>query len=397
MRTADVPRRIYLDHAATTPVRPEVRAAMTPFFTESFGNASSLHAEGRDAREALEAARAEIVETTRADAFDFVFVGSGTEADNSALVGAALGSLESSAAKGSSRFHMVTSAVEHPAILEARSLVEALGGDVTTVGAGSDGRVDPADVEAAFRADTRLVSIMAVNNETGALQDYRAIGRLARSRGVLFHTDAVQLCGKMPLELDRQPFDLVTISGHKIGAPKGVAGLFVRRGIRWRSYLRGGAQEGGLRAGTEHVAAAVGLARALVLAEAERPETMARLGALRDGVRQGLIERFPGLRVNGVPDTTVPTILNVSFPRVEGESLVKLLDALGIAVSTGSACNVGASKPSHVLKAMGLTDREVRGSIRLSFGRDNDGEDMEPILERVTQAAGRLERLAPTR
>lgn len=388
-------RRIYLDHAATTPVRAEVREAMAPFLAARFGNASSLHAEGRDARDALEEARAGIVGTTRAGAFDFVFVGSGTEADNSALVGAVLAHLDASGAQGRGGFHLVTGAMEHPAVLEARGLVEALGGEVTTVPVGHDGRVDPAVVESALRDDTRLISIMAVNNETGAIQDYETIGELARERGILFHTDAVQLCGKLPLELDRLPVDLVSISGHKIGGPKGVAGLFVRRGAPWRAYLRGGSQEGGLRAGTENVAAAAGMACAVRLAEKERPGEMSRLASLRDGIRQGLLERLPGLRINGPPDHGVATILSVSFPGVEGESLVKLLDALGVAVSTGSACSIGARKPSHVLKAMGLTERQIRGSIRFSLGRQNREEDLEPILDRVTEAVERLRRLAP--
>lgn len=396
MTPPEAPRRIYLDHAATTPVRPEVRAAMAPFFAERFGNASSLYAEGRAARESLEEARAQIREISRAGDFDLAFVSSGTEADNSALVGAMLGHLESAGDRERARFHVVTSAIEHSAILEARALVTAPGGEVTTVGVGADGRVAVASVEAALRDETRLISVMAVNNETGVIQDYEAIGRLAAERGILFHTDAVQLWGKLPVELDHLPVDLVTISGHKIGGPKGAAGLFVRRGVCWRSYLRGGAQEGGLRAGTENVAAAVGLARALTLAEAGRARTVPRLGVLRDELRRGLLERLPGIRFNGSPADTVPTILNVSFPRVEGESLVRLLDAFGVAVSTGSACNVGANKPSHVLAAMGLTDREIRQSIRFSFGWGNGEEDLGPTLERVTEAVERLQRLAPT-
>jgi cysteine desulfurase len=370
---------------------------MEPFFTRCFGNPSSLHEEGQVAREALERARQSVLEACGAGDFELVFCGSGTEADNTALVGALLEARRQTRGRSDARCgHVVTSAVEHAAVLQTLPLLEDLGGAATLVGVDHDGRVDPAQVEESMRPETCLVSLQAVNNETGVLQPIEEVGRMAHARGALFHTDAVQMLGKLPLRLDALPVDLVTISAHKVYGPKGMAALLIRKGTSFEPILRGGSQEGGRRAGTENVALAVGFARALELLEAERGELMERLQGVCDRLRRGILERFPGVLVNTPLETkAVPTILNVSFRTVEGESLVRLLDWMGVAASTGSACNVGAKKPSHVLKAMGRTDLEVRGSLRLSLGRSNSDAEVQPFLDSLAKAIRQLESVAP--
>lgn len=398
-------RRVYLDHAATTPLRAEVARAMRPFLEgEGAGNPSALHAEGRAAREALEAARARILRAAGGEEFDLVFLSGGTEADHAALAGRVLAA--GTAGRARAPAEVVTSAVEHPAVLNARGLLEALGARLSVVGVDREGRVDPDDVEAAVGPATVLVSIMAANNETGVLQPVAEIGSRLRRRGVAFHSDAVQLLGKAPFDLGRLGADLVTVSAHKLHGPRGVAGLFVRRGTALEPLLRGGSQEGGLRAGTENVAAAVGFAAAvdLALGEAQgegapgrepRGEEPRRVGRLRDDLRERLLERFPWIVENTPRAGALSHFLNLSFPRIEGESLVRLLDAFGVAASTGSACNVGARKPSHVLRAMGRSEREVRGSLRLSFGRANREGDVDLAFARLERAVEQLEALAP--
>jgi cysteine desulfurase len=381
-------RRVYLDHAATTPIRDEVLEAMRRAHAEYSGNPSSLHGEGKRAREALEGARGKIREALAARGFHLHFTSGGTEADNLAVLGAVL------AARGR-RPHVIASAVEHAAVLATAPVVERLGGELTLVPVDRDGRVSPAAVEAALRSETVLVSVMAANNEVGTLEPVAEIGRLARSRGVLFHTDAVQLLGKVSLASGDVPADLVTISSHKIGGPKGIAGLFVREGVRIEGLIRGGEQEDGLRAGTENVAAAVGFAGAVTAACAELGDLVGQLEPLRDRLRAGIAARFPSAAFNTPECGALPTILGVSFPGVEGEALVGLLDWHGVAASTGSACNAGARKASHVLRAMGRSDAEIRGSVRFSFGRSNRAEDIPRVLEALGRSVGQLERIAP--
>jgi len=383
--------RIYLDHAATTPVRREVDDAMRPFLAADFGNPSSLHEEGRKAREALDGARRTIRRALAADDFDVVFTGSGTEADNAAILGVVL----AGSAPGGEKGKVVTSSVEHPAVLNLGPLLRRLGVELVTVDVDGEGRVDPDRLARCVDGATSLVSLMAANNEVGTLQPVGEAGHLMRERGVPVHTDAVQLVGKEAIELDPLPVDLVTISGHKICGPKGVGAVLVRRGLSFSPLLRGGAQQGGLRAGTEGVAAAVGLARAVELAEAERVGERRRLAELRDRLRGAILERFEKASWNSPESGTLPHILNVSFPTVEGESLMTLLDAHGVAVSTGSACNVGARKPSYVLRAMGRSDAEIRGSLRFSLGRLNDSDDIAPLLEKLERAVDQLQRVAP--
>jgi len=381
-------RRIYLDHAATTPVRPEVEEAMAPFASERFGNPSSLHAEGRAALEALEAARESIRTALGARGFRLAFTGGGTEADNAAILGVLLA--------GEGGGHAVTSRVEHSAVLNAMELVRRLGWRSTTVEVDGGGRIDPRAVEEGLRPDTRLISIMAANNEVGTLQPLREIGEIARARDIPLHTDAIQLVGKAPCALDSLPVDLVSLSAHKVYGPKGVGALLVREEVEIDPLLRGGAQESGLRAGTQSVAGAVGFARAVELAVAEEPGEGRRLLAIRQRLRRGLEATVGDLRFNTPEEGALPGTLNVSFRGVNGEALLERLDRLGVSVSTGSACNTAARKPSHVLEAMGLSPEEVRGSIRFSLGRSTGEEEIDAAIRRVGRAVGDLRRIAGT-
>jgi cysteine desulfurase len=380
--------RIYLDHAATTPIRPEVEEAMAPFFSERFGNPSSLHAEGRAAREALEGARESIRAALGARGFRLAFTGGGTEADNASILGVLLA--------GEGGGHAVTSRVEHSAVLNAMELARRLGWRTTTVEVDRKGRIDPRAVEEALRPDTRLISIMAANNEVGVIEPIAEIGDLARARDISLHTDAVQLVGKAPCDLDSLPVDLVSLSAHKVYGPKGVGALLVREGVEIDPLLRGGPQEDGLRAGTQAVAGAVGFARAVELAVAEEPRERPRLLALRERLRRGLEVTVPDLRFNTPEEGALPGILNVSFSGVNGEALLERLDRLSVSVSTGSACNAAARKSSHVLEAMGLTPEEVRGSIRFSLGRATGEWEIDAAIRRVVRAVGDLRRIAGT-
>ncbi len=384
--------RIYLDHAATTPVRSEVREAMEPFFSERFGNPSSLHEEGRAAGEALEAARESIARSLAARDFRIAFTGGGTEADNCAVLGALLGAGEGPA--GAPESHAVASAVEHPAVLGGLDLARRLGFSVTLVDPDGDGRVEAPAIARALRPLTRLISVMAAQNEVGTLQPIAEIGALARARGIPFHSDAIQLLGKGEIDLRELPVDILTISGHKVYGPKGSGAILIRRGLRFEGTMKGGRQEDGLRAGTQAVAQAVGLARAVELCQAERPAERERLERLRERLRRGIEESFAPVRVNTPAEGALASILNVSFGGVEGESLLKLLDHLAVSVSTGSACNAGARKPSHVLQAMGRRAEEVRGSIRFSLGRSTGEGEIDETLRRLARAVRQLRRVS---
>jgi cysteine desulfurase len=390
------PERLYFDHAATTPVRGEVGEAMAPFLGAEFGNPSSLHSEGRRAREALEEARESIRRRLRADDFDLVFTSGGTEADHAAVLGCVLAAAELRPGRSAAGLNVVASAVEHAAVLGTEELLGRLGVRLVRVPVDGKCRIDLDALDDAVDSGTCLVSVMAANNETGVVQLLEAAGRLAREKGIPFHTDAVQVLGKREIDLGTLPADLVSISAHKVYGPKAVGALLVRRGLRFAPVQRGGQQEGGLRAGTENVAGAVGFARAVELAEDERPEEALRLCALQNDLRERIGASVLGVVVFNTPeDGVLPHILNVSFPQVEGESLVKELDRFGVAVSTGSACASAARKPSHVLRAMGRSEREVRGSIRFSLGRGNREEQLPLLMSRLGAAVERLAALAP--
>lgn len=381
--------RIYLDHAATTPVLPEVAAEVARAMGEVWANPSSVHAEGRAARVLVERARRQVAALIGAEPEEIVFTSGGTEADNLAVQGVA----RALADRGD---HVVTTAVEHRAVLDACRALERDGFRVTYLSVDAAGRVDPDDVRRALDGRTVLVSVMLANNETGTLQPVREIAAICRERGVLVHTDAVQAVGLLDVDVNRLGVDLLTLSGHKLYAPKGVGALYVRRGVRrhLRPLLYGGGQEGRLRPGTENVPGIAGLGKAAERALAEREALAARLRSWRDRLERLLLERIPGARVNGHPVERLPGHLNVVIPEVDPDALLIGLDLAGIAASNGSACSAGSIEPSHVLLAMGLPPRLARGALRLSLGRLNREEHVDEAAERIAAAVARLRRPA---
>jgi cysteine desulfurase len=364
---------VYLDYAATTPLRPEVREAMLAVLGERWGNPSSVHRWGREARAALEDARARFAAVVGASPAEVVFTRGGTEADNLALLGRA---------RADGPRTIAVSAIEHKAVLASAKALEADGWTARVLPVDGDGRVELDALAEILRADRPvLVSVMWANNEVGALQPVDEIAALCGEAGAAFHTDAVQALGKLPVRLDRVEVDLAAFSAHKLGGPRGTGALFVRRGTPLEPILFGGGQERGLRSGTEDVAGAVGFAVAAELAEAERETAMARIAALRDRLEAGLCERVPGLRVNAAAAPRLPTISNVSAPGADAEMLLIALDLEGIAASSGSACSSGAVEPSHVLTAMGLPADVAGPSVRFSLGRDTTDADVDRALE----------------
>lgn len=399
---APEPRYIYFDYNATTPVRREVFDAMAPCLSPdgAFGNPSSLHTVGQRARAALENARESVAALIgAADVGEIVFTSSGTEADNLAIVGAAF----AHRAQGK---HLITSAVEHHAVLHTMEYLEKEHGfEVTVLPVDRQGRVSPDKLRQALRPDTVLVSIMAANNEIGTLEPLRELGALCRERRVLFHTDAVQLVGKAPLDLKNEPVDMASLSAHKIYGPKGAGALYLRRGVRLHALLHGGAHEKNRRAGTENVSGIVGLGAACALARQEMAAEEPRIRALRDKLERGLLERVPAVFVNGHPTERLGNTTNITFEGVEGESLVLALDQAGFSlkkselpgleVSTGSACASGLLEPSHVLKAIGVPREHIHGSVRFSLGHFNTDDDIDQALRIIPAAVERLRALSP--
>ena len=365
--------RIYLDNAATTAVSPEVVEAMLPYFTQVYGNASSVHGVGRDAKRAMENARRQVMKALNiAHPQEVYFTAGGTESDNWAIKAVAL-------QRGSG--HIITTAIEHHAVLHTCQWLEKRGYDVTYLPVDEYGRVTATQVEKALRPDTILVSVMAANNEVGTLQPIGEIGKLCRERGVLFHTDAVQAVGAVPIDVQAMHIDLLSLSGHKLHGPKGVGALYIRKGVKIEPLLHGGAQERGFRAGTENVPGIVGLGKAVEIAQANLADNAARMATLRDQLIHGLMERIPGTRLNGHPAERLPNNANLIFDGVEGEALLLRLDLMGVAGSSGSACTSGALDPSHVLLALGLTPAEANGALRLSLGTDTTEEEIDAVLE----------------
>lgn len=361
--------RIYLDHSATTPVHPEVLGAMMSFFANHFGNPSSVHQEGRLAREAVESARFSVAALIGADPAEIVFTGSGTEADNLAILGTAFG-----AERG--RNHLVTSAIEHPAVEAACRCLTGRGFEVTFLPVDGHGRVDPDSVRRAITEKTFLVSVMQANNEIGTIQPLKEIGAITRERGVLFHSDAVQSVGKIPVSVDEFHLDLLSLAGHKIYGPKGSGALYVRKGTQLQPITFGGHQEGGLRSATENVPGVVGLGKACEIAARDLAPQAARLGRLRSLLEERIRDEIPDIRVNGHPIERLPHLLSVSFAGVSGGVLVRELDLRGISASAGSACSSGTTEISHVLTALGLPEELAGGTLRFSLGRDNSEEEI---------------------
>lgn len=374
----------YFDHAATTPVRPEVWEAMGEYAVERFGNPNSLHQFGLEAKEALERARSVVAAFIGARDKEVFFTGTGTEANNLAVIGAArrlrrLG-------RGS---HLITSAVEHPSVRKAMQSLEKEGFRVTQVPVDRFGRVDPEDVRRAMEPDTVLVSIMHANNVVGTVQPVEEIGAFTRERGIWFHVDAVQSFGKIPVDVERFRADLLTINAHKIGGPKGIAALYIRKGVRLDPLVYGGGQERGMRPGTQNVAGIVGFAKAVELSGAARPAETRRLTALRRRLENRLRHLVPELRINGHPDFVLPTVLNIGVPRIEGQALMLELDRLGFAVSSGSACSSTDHEPSYVLLAMGQSREEALESLRISLGWTTGEAAVDALADAVAQAARR--------
>jgi len=382
------PRRIYLDNAASTPVLPEVAAAMAEALAERYGNPSSLHGAGRDARKAIEDARAVVARVLGAAPAEIVLTSGGTESDNLALFGAA------AALRGRGR-HVVVSAVEHPAVLAAARALESDGGSLAVVGVDAEGRVSPDDVARALRPDTVLVSVMLVNNETGVIQPVREIARIAHERGVLVHTDAVQALGQIPVDVRALGVDLLTVSAHKIHGPKGSGALYVRKGTPLRPRQAGGHQEGDRRPGTENVAGIVGFAAAASLALRDLPARAAGIRALRDRLEAGLVERVGRVRINGAGADRAPHITSATVAGAGGEALLVSLDLEGICVSTGSACASGGAAPSHVLAAQGLSVEAAAGTLRLSLSGLTTAEEIDRAVETLSRVAMRLRAIAP--
>lgn len=382
-------QRIYLDNNATTPVAPEVFETMKPYLAGDFGNASSVHWYGQRARAAVEEARESVAHLINAQPGEIVFTSGGTESDNAALFGAA--DLQA----GRSAPHIITTAIEHHAVLFAAKALEQSGARVTFAPVDANGLVDPEFVEHEMTPETTLISVMHANNELGTIQPVEEIGRIAREHGVPFHTDAVQSAGKIPMDVSAIGASLVSISAHKIYGPKGVGALYIRKGTPLRPLIVGGHHERDRRGGTENVAGIAGFGRAAELAFECRAREAERLAALRDRLEQGLLARIAGISINGARAARVPNTASVRFEGVEGEGLVIALDLRGVACSTGAACSSGSVEPSHVLAAIGLSKEDARSTLRFSLGRYNTAEDVDSALDIIPQVVQRLRDLSP--
>ncbi|MBR6791225.1 MAG: cysteine desulfurase NifS [Oscillospiraceae bacterium] len=381
-------RLVYLDNSATTKISDSVLRAMLPWLTENYGNPSSLYSVGQQAHAAIDEARAKVAAALNAKPREIFFTGCGTESDNWAIKGAA----HRLAAKG--KKHIITSAFEHHAVLHTCQTLEKEGFEITYLPVDAEGYVNPADVEAAIRPDTALVTIMYANNEIGTIQPIAEIGRICREKKVWFHTDAVQAVGNVRIDVEAECIDMLSLSGHKIHAPKGVGVLYIRQGVFIENLMDGGAQESRRRAGTENLASIVGLGQAIEDAYADFDEKVAKMTALRDRLMDGLLA-IPHTRLNGGRDKRLCTNVNISFEGIEGEGILLWLDMNNIAASSGSACTSGSLDPSHVLLAIGLDHGTAHGSLRLSLGKYNNDEDVEYALEVIPGVIAKLRAMSP--
>src|SRR5215470_7968329 len=381
--------RIYLDYNATTPVEPAVLDAMLPYFSAEFGNAASIHTVGQRARAAVETARDQVAILLGARSQETVFTSGGTESDNHAIFGIIR------ATPGATK-HVITSNIEHEAVLNTCQALEKEGVAVTYLPVNREGVITVDQVEEALRPHTALITVMHANNELGAVQPLAEIGKLAAQRDIYFHTDAVQSAGKIPLDVKSLGVDLLSISGHKLYAPKGIGALYIRGGTRLQQLLYGGHHQRGFRPGTENVPGIIGLGKAVELARLSLEADAARVGALRDRLEQGLAATIPDAQANAAAALRTPNTSNLTFPGIEGEALVIALDLKGISVSTGAACSSGAVEPSHVLTAMGLSAEDARASIRFSLGRHTTVAEINYALDSVPAAVSQLRELSPT-
>ena len=375
--------RIYLDHAATTPVSRPVLEAMLPFLSDCAGNASAVYATGREARKAVEQARRETAAALGAQPAEILFTSGGSESDNMAVKGTAF------ALKDKGR-HIITTSVEHPAVLNTCKWLEKQGFHITYVDPDREGRIDPEKVRDAIRGDTILISLMAANNEIGTIEPVEEIGRIAGENGIVFHTDAVQAVGAVPVDVNRWHADLLSLSAHKFNGPKGAGALYVRKGTRIDPLISGGQQERGLRAGTENVPGIAGLGKAISEAVREREQNAARTAALRNRLAEGILSAVPDSYLNGAKDGRLPNNCSIRFGRIDGEALLLRLDLAGIAASSGSACTAGSQEISHVLRAIGLTEEEAKGSLRLTVGPENTETEIDETIRTVREIVSDL-------
>ena len=380
--------RIYMDNAATTRVKPEVLEAMLPFYGEVFGNPSTIYYYGREAHRALDHARQQVATAIGADKDEIYFTSCGTESDNWAIKGAAFAHQK----KGN---HIITSVIEHHAVLHTCGWLEKHGFEVTYLPVDEYGRVNPADVEKAITDRTILITIMFANNEIGTIQPIAEIAKIAKAHNILFHTDAVQAVGAVPVNVHELGVDMLSLSGHKFYAPKGVGALYIRRGVRIDTHQHGGAQERGKRGGTENMAQIVGLGKAIELATADVEGHAKKLAHMRDRLIDGILAEIPEVRLNGHRTERLPNNVNVSIRYIEGEALLLRLDLAGIAASSGSACTSGSLDPSHVLLAIGLPHEIAHGSLRLSLGDFNTEHDVDMVLEKLPQIVSTLREMSP--
>jgi len=381
-------RKVYLDHNATTPTHPEVVKAMLPYYGKIYGNPSSIHQFGQEARKAIDEAREKVADFIGAIQEEIIFTSGGTEADNFAIKGIAYANEK----KGK---HIITSSIEHHAVLNPCKYLEKQGFQVTYLPVDKYGLVDPDEVEKAITKETILITIMHANNEIGTIEPIAEIGKIAKEKGICLHTDAVQTVGKIPVNVNKLNIDSLSLSAHKIYGPKGIGGLYVRKGIRIQPLIEGGHHEKNRRAGTENVPAIVGLGKAVEIAKTTLDKESIYLTNLRDGLCSGIGEKIDSVYLNGHPGKRLPNTLNMSFEFVEGESIILNLDMKGIAVSSGSACTSGSLEPSHVLKAMGVEPAIAQGSVRFSLGKDNTEEDIDYVLEVLPEIIVRLRAMSP--
>jgi len=382
--------QIYLDYNATSPVRPEVLEVMLPFYKDQFGNPSSVHWAGRKVSGAMEQAREQVASLINASPAEIVFISCGSEGDNMAIKG----SLDPLKEKGN---HIITTAVEHPAVLETCEFLEKNGYDVTYLPVDKDGQLDLDVLEKAITDKTILISVMWANNETGNIYPIEEIGKIAKKYNIRFHTDAVQAVGKVEVDVQKANVDLLVLSGHKIGAPKGVGAIYIRRGTRMTRFMHGGHQERNRRAGTQNVAGIVGLGKACELAQKELDDYCKRVRKLRDKLEDGILAQVPDIKLNGTPDRDqrLPNTLNVSFAYIEGESLLLNLDMFGIAASSGSACTSGSLEPSHVMGAMCVEVTLAHSSTRFSLGPETTDKEIDRVLEVLPATVQRLREMSP--
>ena len=379
---------IYFDNAATTPIRPDVYDAMRPYIESCYGNPSSVYKLARESKKAIDLARKQVADAINADSGEIFFTGCGSESDNWAIKGVALALKD----KGK---HIITTNIEHHAILHTCEFLEENGYEVTYIPVDEYGMVSADDIKKAIRPDTILVSVMTANNEIGTIEPIKEIGAVCREKGIYFHTDAVQAVGHIKIDVKEMNIDLLSLSGHKIGAPKGIGALYIRKGVKIKNLIHGGQQEKGRRAGTENVIGIVALGKACELAVSEMEKTTEKLVYLRDKIIKNILGSIDYSRLNGHPSERLPGNINISFEFIEGESMLLLLDAKGICASSGSACTSGSLDPSHVLLAIGLPHEKAHGSLRISLGYQNTEEEVDKLLEVLPPIVQRLREMSP--